>query len=366
MTLSRTPPAARRADALAAVTAALDASVIEHGEPVDLDGDRIRLAILVDDRPFEAVITVTAYCTGERARGLLEREHARSGELPFLVADRITADARAVLNEAGWLMARSTRAPAPPRARSAGRRRCHSHAGIDSLAVPASRCRARRRHGRVLAVRSSRGSGVAHSAHQCVGSGPVDHLGDGAAARGRGARRRRHRCVSGAVLGARSRVANTSNLARHHSGSRTTTNPIPVQAGGVAPVPPRPLRTVRRWSPLQAARSSSTCRVRSMCRSPCAGTERPSGGAGAAVLAVAPVAPVVKSRSQRTGSADRRLARRSRARGRLGPRAGSCPWSRDPGRVEHRWRRLAIARSSSSEQLTEPRPTSTRLSMTEP
>ncbi len=87
---------------MAAVTTALDASDIQHGEPVELDDDRVRLPILVDDRSFEAAIIVTAYCTGERAHGLLEREHARSGVLPLLVADRITADARAVLNEAGW------------------------------------------------------------------------------------------------------------------------------------------------------------------------------------------------------------------------------------------------------------------------
>ena len=98
----RTTPAARRADALAAVTAALDASDVQYGEPADLGGDRTRLPIWVDDRHFEAMIVVTAYCTGERARGLLEREQPRSGAVPLLVADRITADARTVLDEAGW------------------------------------------------------------------------------------------------------------------------------------------------------------------------------------------------------------------------------------------------------------------------
>src|SRR5207245_47286 len=54
------------------------------------------------DRHFVATIVFTAYCTGERARGLLEREHPHSGEVPLVVADRITADARTLLDEAGW------------------------------------------------------------------------------------------------------------------------------------------------------------------------------------------------------------------------------------------------------------------------
>jgi hypothetical protein len=82
--------------------AAFDASDIQYGEAADPDGDRTHVPILVDDRPFAATIFVTAYCTGERARELIGREQPRSGEVPFLVADRITADARTVLNEAGW------------------------------------------------------------------------------------------------------------------------------------------------------------------------------------------------------------------------------------------------------------------------
>jgi len=99
---TRTNSADRRADALAAVTAAFDDSDIQYGDAADLGADRVRLPILVDDRPFEATILVTAYCTGERARGLLEREHPRPGDVFFVVADRITTDARTALNDAGW------------------------------------------------------------------------------------------------------------------------------------------------------------------------------------------------------------------------------------------------------------------------
>ena len=99
---TRTAPAARRADAVAAVLAAFDARDIQYGEPAEVDGDRTRLSIRVDDRSFDAVIVITAYCTGERARGLLEREKPRAGTVPFLVADRITADARTALDDAGW------------------------------------------------------------------------------------------------------------------------------------------------------------------------------------------------------------------------------------------------------------------------
>jgi hypothetical protein len=92
----------RRDDALAAVMAAFDDSDIHHGEPAVLDGERVRLPIIVDDRPFTATIRVTAYCTGERARALVGREHPGAADVLFLVADRMTTDARDVLSDAGW------------------------------------------------------------------------------------------------------------------------------------------------------------------------------------------------------------------------------------------------------------------------
>lgn len=89
-----------RAGAVDAARSALRAAgfgVTGHG-----DGPMVR--VVVDDRTLRMRVEAAAYATGQVARELAARSPSVSTDedLPLLVADRITADARAVLGAAGW------------------------------------------------------------------------------------------------------------------------------------------------------------------------------------------------------------------------------------------------------------------------
>lgn len=104
MTGVRRPTAALVADGLHALAVALDSSGITlAAERVD-DGplDTV-LDVLVDDRPLTVGVEVKAYCTGAAARQAIAAHRGPgAGWLPLLVADRITTEARELLTAAGW------------------------------------------------------------------------------------------------------------------------------------------------------------------------------------------------------------------------------------------------------------------------
>lgn len=62
------------------------------------------LNAMVDDRPFRIAVEAVAYATGGRVAELIDRvPSGRARDVfPLLVADRITADARERLSDAGW------------------------------------------------------------------------------------------------------------------------------------------------------------------------------------------------------------------------------------------------------------------------
>jgi hypothetical protein len=60
------------------------------------------LDVTVDDRVFAVLVHAVSYGTGQTASRLINRSAAPQDELPLLVADRITAEARTVLTDAGW------------------------------------------------------------------------------------------------------------------------------------------------------------------------------------------------------------------------------------------------------------------------
>jgi hypothetical protein len=57
--------------------------------------------VRLDDARFDLDVIPAAYATGARADELIEEPHP-AGQMPVLVADRITADAKDRLSEAGW------------------------------------------------------------------------------------------------------------------------------------------------------------------------------------------------------------------------------------------------------------------------
>ena len=89
------------AAAVDAAIAALEAAGIAA---TTIDGpDDAVLDILLDDRRLSLSVQAVSYCTGERARELIGRSGSRSARTaPLIVADRITAEARTLLTEAGW------------------------------------------------------------------------------------------------------------------------------------------------------------------------------------------------------------------------------------------------------------------------
>ena len=81
------------------VTSATDAAaeaIRSAGLAVKVEGPG-KLAFSIDGTKQRIAVEQVAYCTGQRARELLRR----SGT-PLVVADRITAEARLVLSDAGW------------------------------------------------------------------------------------------------------------------------------------------------------------------------------------------------------------------------------------------------------------------------
>lgn len=85
-----------RAVAIEEVAAALGAA----GLRLDRPGKK-SLTIRFDDARFDLDVIPVAYATGARVDELIEASHPE-GHVPVLVADRVTAEARDRLTEAGW------------------------------------------------------------------------------------------------------------------------------------------------------------------------------------------------------------------------------------------------------------------------
>ena len=71
----------------------------DAGDPAQADAV---LEVLVDDRSLNMSVMALSYCTPQHAASLLSRAEPESRTLPFLVADRITAEAQTILTDAGW------------------------------------------------------------------------------------------------------------------------------------------------------------------------------------------------------------------------------------------------------------------------
>jgi hypothetical protein len=93
---------AKIADALEALRTALESVDISLSRTLATGPADIDVEALVDGRAVWLKVEVVAYCTGDRARGLIARVHPHGQAVPFVVADRITVDARAHLDDAGW------------------------------------------------------------------------------------------------------------------------------------------------------------------------------------------------------------------------------------------------------------------------
>jgi hypothetical protein len=85
-----------RALAIEDLAAALDAA----GLRIERASKR-SLKVRLDDALFDLDVVPAAYATGARADELIEEPHP-AGRTPVLVADRVTADAKDRLAEAGW------------------------------------------------------------------------------------------------------------------------------------------------------------------------------------------------------------------------------------------------------------------------
>lgn len=96
MPRTRTTADEMRALAIEDLAAALDAA----GLRIERAGKR-SLKVRLDDARFDLDIIPAAYATGARADELIEEPHT-AGQMPVLVADRVTADAKDRLAEAGW------------------------------------------------------------------------------------------------------------------------------------------------------------------------------------------------------------------------------------------------------------------------
>ena len=60
------------------------------------------LELVVDDRSLNMSVEAVSYCTAQNAAALVSRRNRDADTLPLLVADRITAEARTILTDAGW------------------------------------------------------------------------------------------------------------------------------------------------------------------------------------------------------------------------------------------------------------------------
>lgn len=85
-----------RALAIEDLAAALDAA----GLRIEQAGER-SLKVRLDDARVDLDVIPAAYATGARAEELMDEPHPE-GHVPVLVADRVTAEARDRLTEAGW------------------------------------------------------------------------------------------------------------------------------------------------------------------------------------------------------------------------------------------------------------------------
>jgi hypothetical protein len=90
-------------DAIDALVASLESLDITVG-PVRQQGQAdVVLDVLVDDRTVTLLVQTKAYCTAQAARELIHRAgRPRPGVMPIVVAERITVDAREALTRAGW------------------------------------------------------------------------------------------------------------------------------------------------------------------------------------------------------------------------------------------------------------------------
>ena len=60
------------------------------------------LEAFVDDRSLNMSVEAVSYCTAQNAAALVSRGNPDADTFPLLVADRITAEARTILTDAGW------------------------------------------------------------------------------------------------------------------------------------------------------------------------------------------------------------------------------------------------------------------------
>lgn len=97
MTRTRTTPESLETQAIDAATAALQAADIDV-----VAAARGRIEAKVDGRSLDIVVIPVSYCTGQRARELVRRQPARARRVNLVVADRVTAEAKAVLGDVGW------------------------------------------------------------------------------------------------------------------------------------------------------------------------------------------------------------------------------------------------------------------------
>jgi hypothetical protein len=87
-------------DALGTALFAVDIDLVgsRPGPPFDATVD-----VAVDGQPFAIALARKAYCTGQTVRQLLDQADRSGGRgLHLLVADRMTAEARDLLTDAGW------------------------------------------------------------------------------------------------------------------------------------------------------------------------------------------------------------------------------------------------------------------------
>jgi hypothetical protein len=109
MARTRTTEIDLSAEAVDAALAALHAVGINaalrpphlNGTPNSSGADAV-LDVTFDDRVFRVMVQVVSYGTGQTATRLVAHLAPTGDTVPLLVADRITADARTILTDAGW------------------------------------------------------------------------------------------------------------------------------------------------------------------------------------------------------------------------------------------------------------------------
>jgi hypothetical protein len=94
--------AAFEAVGIEAASVEIDPRTRPGGRGADLPDPDGLLELSVDDRVFEMAVEAVSYCTGEAAHRLIARVGPVAGTPWLLVADKITAEARRILTDAGW------------------------------------------------------------------------------------------------------------------------------------------------------------------------------------------------------------------------------------------------------------------------